>query len=367
MSEGPTRRIDERDTMFARMEREAGTAAYADFYARRREWKAVDDRLRSMPPLLDPRGRHYDADVAKQTAAYFEAIEGIEVDEAWAAREGARLAGAEDATAWLRAMTLDLGAAAVGATALDPAFVYTHKGRFDDDYGVEVHLAHEHVLVFLVEMDHARMRRAPLAETLLESARQYWRAAVIAKRLTAVLEAAGHAAKAHYDAHYDLVLPPLAAAAGLGEVGRNNILIADRFGSRVRIGAVTTNLALRHDVPVSLGVERFCGVCLKCAENCPSHALSVDDKELVNGTRRWPTNVERCHGWWRQAGTDCGVCMVACPFSHQDNAFHNLVRRIVRRMPWSHRLLVWFDDLLYGRTWKPSAAMPPPPDDVPVA
>jgi electron transport complex protein RnfB len=117
-------------------------------------------------------------------------------------------------------------------------------GRFDEDYGREVKPRGASGLVFLVEMDYRAMRRAPHAAVIRESARQYWRAAVIAKTTEAVLRSAGQIAQAHYDAHYDVILPALAVAAGLGELRRNNILIADRFGSRVRIGTVTTSAPL---------------------------------------------------------------------------------------------------------------------------
>ena len=56
---------------------------------------------------------------------------------------------------------------------------------------------------------------------------------VLGVLLSGEQQAAGHDAKPHYDAHYDVILPPLAVHAGLGELGRNNILVADRFGSRV--------------------------------------------------------------------------------------------------------------------------------------
>ena len=197
------------------------------------------------------------------------------------------------------------------------------------------------------------MQHAPMARTLRESARQYRRAAFISLQLEALLQAFGCQAKQHYDAHYEVILPPLAVLAGLGEVGRNNILIADRYGSRVRIGCVTTDLPAVLDRPVNLGAQAFCDVCKKCAENCPSRALTRDGKRETRGVQKWPTEVERCYRYWRQVGTDCGVCMAVCPFSHRDNGFHNLVRWLVRTMPWAHQLLVWADAATFGRKWKP--------------
>jgi reductive dehalogenase len=345
-------RVDERDTIFARMARQAGTPAHDDYYARRPQLKATDDHLRSLPRLMTPGGRHYDSVACAEAERHFRAIEAIRVDPRLVERWRQRLEVGSDPTAVLKGLVLELGGAAVGCAPVDPAFVYTHKGRFDADYGRPVDLRHASAIVFLVEMDQRAMRQAPRAPVLRESARQYFRAAEIAQALAAVIRAGGHDARPHYDAHYDVILPPLAVAAGLGELGRHNILIADRFGTRVRIGAVTTDLPVRHDEPVSLGVARFCEVCLKCADNCPSRALSAGEREQVRGVSKWPTHVERCHGYWRSVGTDCGVCMAVCPFSHADTAFHNAVRRVVRRAPWLARLAVWGDDLVYGRRWR---------------
>jgi ferredoxin len=355
----PPARVDERDVMFARMARTPGTAAYDDYYARRPERRAADDHLRGRPPLLAPGGACYDAEVCGQAERLFRAIDEFVPDardvDAWAAR----LRSGDDPGAVVRAGLLARGALAAGVAALDPSFVYTHKGRFDADYGQPIHLPHPTAIVFLVEMDFGAMQHAPAAPVIAESARQYLRAAELALTLAAALRAAGFDARAHYDAHYDVILPPLAVAAGLGEMGRHNILVADRAGTRVRIGAVTTNRLLPADQPVSLGVERFCRACLKCATNCPSHALSHGDPDVTRGAPLWPTHVERCYGYWRAVGTDCGVCMAVCPFSHPDTRLHRLVRAALRRAPWLARFARWWDDRLYGRTWDEHARRQP--------
>jgi ferredoxin len=351
----PTRdqRFDERDTMFARMARRAGTPAYDDYYARRPELKRTDDRIRTLPGLCRPGGRYYHPEISPQADRYFEEIADVRPDEAVVRRWTATLERPTNATAKVKEMVTTLGAVAVGCTPLEDAFIYTHKGRHDAGYGREVRLDHPSAIVFLVEMDFDAMQRAPQAETIRESAHQYFRAAEISKTVVAVLEGGGFAARSHHDAHYDVILPPLAVRAGLGELGRNNILIADRYGSRVRIGAVTTTMPLEHDVPLDLGADHFCAGCRKCAESCPPHALSLGEKEDVRGVSKWPTHVDRCYANWRSMGTDCGICMAVCPFSHRDNAFHGLVRGMVRRAPWTHRMALWFDDRIYGRNWNP--------------
>jgi reductive dehalogenase len=353
-------RIDERDTMFARMARTPGTPEYAEYYGRHPERQATDDHLRALPPLCEPGGRCYEAAACGEAAALFRAIETIHIDrvlvDQWAAKlrqavDGRGRGDTATLTLALKDMARQMGALAAGCAQVTPAVAYTHKGRFSSDYGEMVPLDCPSALVFLVEMDIDEMRRAPGAPAIRESARQYLRASRIAKTVADALRASGFRARPHYDAHYDVMLPPLAVAAGLGELGRNNILVADRAGARVRIGAVTTDALLEPGQPVSLGVRAFCEVCRKCADNCPSRALEAGAAEMVRGVRKWPTDAERCYGYWRVTGTDCGICMAVCPFSHRDTWFHALVRQMVRAVPASHRAARFFDDLVYGHTW----------------
>ncbi len=349
-------RVDERDTMFARMERRPGTPQYEDYYLRRANLKSIDDRLAGMIPLFESGSLYYDADVCAAARGYLRNIERIKVDLHTVKRLRSFVLDAPTFTEGVRRMVLELGAVAAGCATVDEAFLYTHKGRSDEDYGKPVTLDHPSAVVFLVEMDYQAVQKAPRAETLHESARQYYRAAIVALTAASTLEACGYRAKAHYDAHYDIILPPLAVRAGLGELGRNNILIADRHGSRVRIAAVTTDAPLEYDRPNPIGAAAFCQICFKCAKNCPPQALSLRYKQFVRGVIKWPTHVERCYGYWRKAGTDCGICMAVCPFSHRNTRLHNAVRWIVRRTSRFNRALLFLDDLFYGRDWKRSAA-----------
>jgi hypothetical protein len=338
--------------MFSRAALVPGTLNYQAAYLRRPDLKEVDDGLRSLPRLTEPGGTFYDEAVMAEAYRFFQGIESLSIDREWLQRNLEAYQIASDPSAFFKRAALELGAVAAGWASLEPAFIYSHKGRLPEDFGREVSLDHPRVLVFLVEMAFEEMQMAPRAPSLRESARQYFRAARISLHLEALLQGLGFKAKQHYDAHYDVILPPLAVLAGLGEMGRNNILIADRKGSRVRIGGVTTDFPAALDRARSLGVDTFCEVCRKCAENCPSRALSPGGKEQVLGVPKWTTNVERCYRYWRTVGTDCGVCMACCPFSHQDTPVHNLVRWLVRHVPFLDRALVWGDALLYSRRWR---------------
>lgn len=348
----PNQQFDERNTMFARMARKPDTAAYDNYYSNNPDLKQKDDHIRKLPPLLHPKGKYYNSEHSERARQLFDSIEDITIDKNIINKYVKLLKSEQTYTQVLKQIATELGAVAVGCTNLEEKFIYSHKGRFDQNFGDEIKLSHLNIIVFLVEMDFGQMSFSPKSNVILESANQYYRASVIAKTLEAIIFKSGYDAKAHFDAHYDIILPPLAVQAGLGELGRNNILIADKFGSRVRIGAVTTNLNIDFDPPINIGANHFCDLCKKCATSCPTKALSLNGKSLVRGIDKWTTNVENCYSIWKYYGTDCGICMAVCPFSHPNNWFHYLIRKVVKFFPIFHKILLFLDDLIYGKKWR---------------
>jgi len=60
-----------------------------------------------------------------------------------------------------------------------------------------------------------------------------------------------------------------AARAGLGWIGKNTLLLNERFGSWLVLGEIVTDLELDYDAPV----PDQCGACEKCMYACPTSAL----------------------------------------------------------------------------------------------
>jgi reductive dehalogenase len=348
---GPiTEQVDERDTMFAREEYEPGTEIYETYYASHPDKKAVDDRLRGLPPILSPGGRFYDPVVATDIQAVFDTIRQMTADVDGELSKEKVVVLPEVMTARVKQLVRDLGADEVGIARLDPMFVYSHVGRGPEPWGAKINNSHAFAVVYTLKMDYARVEEAPDLPITEESARQYLRAAQISVALARHIRKLGYSARAHIsDSNYQIMLPPVAQDAGLGEVGRLGYLISGKYGARVRLGGVTTNLPLVIDHPKPFGVQNFCRSCNKCAVNCPSNAIPSGEKTEVRGIEKWQLDVEKCLYTWRVFGTDCGLCMRVCPYSHPPTPVHNLVRRGIRRSPFARWLSVRADDLFYGR------------------
>jgi len=343
-------RVDERDVIFAREEYLPGSEKYTVYYERHPELRALDDRIRALPPLLEPGGYYYDTTHSSALELRFEELEALtpEVDGPVAPQR--KDLDAQQATDGIKTTLLRAGADAVGIAELDPAFVYTHVGRGPEPWGTRIEQRHRYAIAFTLEMDFDHVVAAPTLAITEETATQYLRGARISIALARRIRDWGHPARAHIaGSNYQVMLPPIAHAAGLGELGRLGYLISPRLGPRVRLGVVTTDLPLVSDRPIAFGVQDFCDRCRKCARNCPSGAIPHGAPRTVRGVTKWPLGIEACLSYWRQIGTDCGLCMRVCPYSHPPTFIHNLVRAAVRRSAVARALAVWGDDLLYGR------------------
>ncbi|MBE3589637.1 MAG: epoxyqueuosine reductase [Firmicutes bacterium] len=137
-----------------------------------------------------------------------------------------------------------------------------------------------------------------------------WRAAAVAAFLTA------HG----YRAVWQVDTGPLAerafaAAAGLGAVGRNGLLIMPGLGTQVFLGLVVTDAPLRRSRPAPFDPCRGCDLCVRA---CPADALgtggAVDTTRCISyATQRRddiPLDQRRALGLWIWG---CDVCQDVCP------------------------------------------------------
>ena len=266
----------------------------------------------------------------------------------------------EEATSRLKGYAKALGASLVGTTKINPLWIYSRRGEIFNDnweeWGEEINVNHAYAIVFATQMDADIVGCAPHTPTCIESMVNYAKGAYISTQVAAYIANLGFYATANHFRHYDGLMVPIAIDAGLGEMGRNGYLITRRYGPRVRLSLVTTDLPLVQDKPVDLGIEDFCNICKKCAVCCPSTSIPQDNQVIENNILRWKIDAQSCFEYWGKIGTDCNICMNVCPWSHCDTFPHRLVKTLISRNRISRRLFNLMDDIFYGKRPKPKPA-----------
>lgn len=353
----PSTRFDERDIMFARARLVPGTPQYHAYYQVHPERKGIDDATRAKPGLLSPRARLANPLLFASPEASF-TLTGVMGEMVSGSPSEDRLTlPVEKMTSYIMGLARYYGALEVGVAEMQPYHVYSHIGRGPGVYGAELPLEYEYAIAFTVEMAHEMVATHPHPPGVMESAKQYVEAGRVAVQLAAAIRHMGYPARAHIDGNYRVIAPLVARDAGLGEIGRIGLLMTPRQGPRVRLGVVTTNLELLVDGrSPDMSVIDFCTVCKKCAENCPSRSIPFEARQDLGGAWRWRIDPESCFLYWNVIGTDCGICMSVCPYSHPDSLPHNLLRWGIKRSGFIRRAAFRMDDLFYGVKPPPKSA-----------
>ena len=370
---GKVRRFDERDLVFARNRTlRPGTEPYKAYYDMHPEHEAPDAQRREKGGVTGHVGKidypHSGFEVAMAAAClsiphYLSSPHVVKPGTHPMAKQYVKFNSpydAQEATGRIKGFTKKLGADLVGVARIKPSWIYSHRGEIFnenwEDWGQPIGLEHKYAIVFAEEMDWDLTMTSPHTPTLIESMRNYAKGAFISTQLAALIANLGYSATANHLRHYELILPPVAVDAGLGELSRMGYLMTKAFGPRIRLSAVTTDMPLVADEPVDLGIQSFCAVCKKCAVCCPSHSIPEDDDpKEINGTLRWKLNEETCFDYWAKVGTDCNVCMRVCPWSHARTWPHRLIVYLTQRNRLNQRLFTLLDDIFYGP--KPKAKL----------
>ena len=347
-------KIDERDVIFARFDLKENSPHFQDYYSRKEEYKQIDKDIRKLPDILTSPHIQKDPVFFSLAAAEFDVLE-QQLDQVTGPLSSEKWEySPQENTRMIKNIIRYLGAQDCGICELDQAYVYSHVGRGPEPYGQEIKNSHRFAVLFTVEMDFNMIAAAPKPPVIAETAKQYVESAKISLIGASYIRRMGFPARPHIaGSNYQIMLTPLAYMAGLGELGRMGILITEKYGPRIRLGAITTDMPLITDNPKTFGVQDFCQNCKKCATNCPSKAIPMDDKTEENSVMKWVIQREECYRFWRKSGSDCSRCIYVCPYSKPDNFFHGFIRKVASSSSAGQLLSTHCDDLFYGHYPKP--------------
>lgn len=270
------------------------------------------------------------------------------------------VADPEDMSRNIKKAALFIGASLVGICKIDKRWIYSHSFHpHTHKYGpIEIPEEFKYAVVMAHEMPYELMQTSPAYGGFASTGRGYSMMAFCASSLAHYIRSLGY--KAIPNGNDTSLSVPLAVDAGLGELGRNGMLITKKFGPRVRLSKVFTDLPLVPDKPIEFGVAEFCNTCKRCAEECPGNAISSDEPSYQgptisnnSGLYKWYIDPEKCLDFWARNNGSCENCVRCCSYNKLPGKLHDTARFLIENVPSLNPVLVKMDKLFgYGRRVK---------------
>lgn len=268
----------------------------------------------------------------------------------------------------IKKIAMHFGASLVGICKVENRWVYSHTYHGEGPMGApgdtpvvigeskphEIPNEFQYAVVMAFAEDYSLLKYHPTWIAQSATSLGYAEMAITNARLSAFIRNLGYKA---IESGNDVAMSiPMAMQAGLGEIGRNGLLITARFGPRIRLSKVLTNLPLIADSPIEFGVTEYCEACKKCAVMCPSQSLLYGERTTepnsvsnVGGSLKWPINAETCRRYWGQVNRPCTTCISCCSYNKPDTWPHKTVRWFTDHVRWADPLYIKMDNLLgYG-------------------
>jgi reductive dehalogenase len=279
----------------------------------------------------------------------------------------------DEATQAVRHAALFYGASLAGVAELNPLWVYSDHfdpARGDPERTIPVHYEGDRfeqteeawyipesmnrVVALAFEEDYYGISNSPGRLASAAVGNGYSRMAITSSQLSDFIRGLGYRA---LPAGNGVGLSiPMAIDAGLGQLGRMGLLVTPKYGPRVRLAKVITDMPLVPDSAIDFGVTEFCEACMLCADDCPSESVTKGPMTWEGssgsnhpGARKWYTKVEGCYDF---NGFSCSNCKRVCPFNKPNNSWlHRMIRGTIEgRMVSADKVMVKLDQASgYGR------------------
>lgn len=256
----------------------------------------------------------------------------------------------EEMSGMVKSVAKHLGADMVGICRVHPNWVYASEldAVTSEERPLALPAGCDQAVVMAIEMNYDTLRSASRVLQNVTAGLAYSKMGFLASQVAAFIRSLGY--RAIPSGNDTSLAVPMAMAAGLGESSRMGLLITAKYGPRVRLCKVFTDLPLAPDFFKPFGVEAFCRDCKTCAEYCPSHAISHGEQTTEgpspsnhSGTRKWYINADKCFHYWATRQISCTQCIRVCPFNKPPVWIHDVSRFFIKRATIFNRFLVWVD------------------------
>lgn len=184
---------------------------------------------------------------------------------------------------------------------------------FEKDYNSNINTLYDNGIVLGMEMKYDPIDKSPAPESGLETFRVYADLGIAANKLAEFIRSEGYGAIACHPIGGPILYPAMAVKAGLGEIGRQGLLITKEFGPRQRLTLISTNASpLPKTVKEDFKITEYCQKCGKCIVTCPQKAIYDEPLINENGTIT-RIDSDKCFVYFYET-MGCSVCIQTCPF-----------------------------------------------------
>ena len=103
----------------------------------------------------------------------------------------------------------------------------------------------------------------------------------------------------------------IAQAAGLGWIGRNNLLVTPEYGAQIRLVTIPTDMPIPDsEFPIPNSEPNGCGDCYECIKVCPAQAIKEKEEDFDHIKCFEQLKEFQKKGYSSQY--ICGICVKAC-------------------------------------------------------